>query len=76
MYHKMDLDYDILGVNEPIEVIEYKDDGYTKNYLETFKLYPLGYYMYFKEILEMNLEGVSFSRKKCIFINIIFCLLI
>ncbi len=67
MYHKMDLDYDILGVNEPIEVIEYKDDGYTKNYLETFKLYPLGYYMYFKEILEMNLEGVSFSKKMYIY---------
>ena len=59
MYHKMDLDYDIVGINKSIEVGDYKDDGYTNNILEVFKIYPLGYYMYFKEILEMNLEGVS-----------------
>lgn len=67
MYHKMDFDYDIIGINEAIEVGDYKEDGYTVNYLETFKLYPLGYYMYFKEILNMNLQGVSFSKKMYIY---------
>ena len=67
MYHKMDLDYDIVGINEVIEIGDYKDDGYTNNILEVFKIYPLGYYMYFKEILEMNLEGVSFSKKMYIY---------
>lgn len=67
MYHKMDLDYDIVGINKAIEVGDYKDDGYTNNILEVFKIYPLGYYMYFKEILEMNLEGVSFSKKMYIY---------
>lgn len=63
MYHKMDLDYDLLGINEAIEIGDYKDDGYTKNIIETFKESPLGYYMYFKEILDMDLKGVSFSKR-------------
>lgn len=67
MYHKMDLEYDIVGINKAIEVGDYKDDGYTNNILEVFKTYPLGYYMYFKEILEMNLEGVNFSKKMYIY---------
>ena len=63
MYHKMDLDYDLLGINEAIEIGDYKDDGYTKNIIETFKESPLGYYMYFKEILDMDLKGESFSKR-------------
>lgn len=67
MYHKMDLDYDIIGINETLEVGDYKEDGYTRQYLETFRLYPLGYYMYFKEILEMDLQGVPFAKKMYIY---------
>lgn len=67
MYHKMDLDYDVLGINEVLEIGEYKDDGYTNNILETFKNSPLGYYMYFKEILEMDLKGVSFKKRMYIY---------
>ena len=71
MYHKMDIDYDVICVNEPVAVCEYKDDGYTKNILKVFKQAPLGYYEYFKEILEMSLKGVSFKKKMY---NIIFYL--
>lgn len=67
MYHKMDLKHDIVGINEAIEIGDYKDDGYTNNIQEVFKTYPLGYYMYFKEILEMNLEGVNFSKRMYIY---------
>lgn len=67
MYHKMDLDYDVIGINEPIEIGDYKDDGYTNNILKVFQENPLGYYMFFKEILEMNLEGVSFSKRMYIY---------
>lgn len=67
MYHKMDLDYDIIGINETLEVGDYKEDGYTRQYLETFRLYPLGYYMYFKEILDMDLQGVPFAKKMYIY---------
>lgn len=67
MYHKMDIDYDVICVNEPVAVCEYKDDGYTKNILKVFKQAPLGYYEYFKEILEMSLKGVSFKKKMYIY---------
>ena len=68
MYHKMDLDYDIIGINEPIMIIgDYRKDGYTKNIQKIFKENPLGYYEYFREILEMDLKGVSFKKKMYIY---------
>ena len=67
MYHKIDKDYDILGINEVIEIGDYKEDGYTKNMYEIFKKYPLGFYMYFKELLEMDLRGVAFSKRMYIY---------
>ena len=63
MYHKMDRDYDIIGINEVLEIGDYRTDGYTKNILKTFKDSPLGYYMYFKEILEKDFAGVSFNKR-------------
>ena len=63
MYHKMDEKYKILCVNKAIEIGEYKEDGYTKNILETFKKYPNGYYKYFKEILKKDLNGVLLKKK-------------
>lgn len=68
MYHKMDLDYDIIGINEAIMVIsDYRKDGYTKNIIDIFKTNPLGYYEYFREILRMDLKGVSFKKKMYIY---------
>ncbi len=59
MYHKMDLEYDVICINEPIIIGEYKEDGYTKNINKIFKENPLGYYEYFKEVLEMDLGRSS-----------------
>ena len=63
MYHKMDRDYDIIGINEVLEIGDYRTDGYTKNIIETFINSPLGYYMYFKEILGKDFTGVSFNKR-------------
>lgn len=63
MYHKIDEIYKILCINETIEIGDYKEDGYTKNILETFKKYPYGYYKYFKEILQRGMNGIRFSKK-------------
>ena len=67
MYHKMDRDYDIIGINEALEIGDYRSDGYSKNILATFTNYPLGYYMYFKEILEKDFAGVSFSKRMYVY---------
>lgn len=63
MYHKMDEKYKIICINEPIEIGEYIQDGYTKNIDKTFKNYPNGYYMYFKEILSKNMRGALWSKR-------------
>ena len=67
MYHQMDLEYDVICINEPIMICEYQKDGYSKNILEVFKENPLGYYEYFREILEMNLEGVTLKKRLYIY---------
>lgn len=63
LYHKMDLNYFIKCYNKTIMVCEYQEDGYTKNILKQFKKYPYGYYQYFKEILEHDMNGVAFEKK-------------
>lgn len=63
MYHQMDLEYDVICINEPIMICEYQKDGYSKNIQKVFKENPLGYYEYFKEILEMDLTGVTLKKK-------------
>ena len=63
MYHKMDENYKLLAINKPIEQGSYIEDGYTKNINKTFKESPYGYYMYFKEILEKDMEGVIFKKR-------------
>ena len=62
MYHKMDKTYKIKGINLPIMICELQENGYTKNITEVFKNNPKGYYKYFKEILEMPLEGVKLTK--------------
>lgn len=67
MHHNIDLDYDVIGINKPIIIGGYREDGYTRNFLKVFKENPLGYYEYFKEILEMDLKGVTFKKKTYIY---------
>lgn len=63
MFHKMDLEYKIKCVNEPIMICDYQEEGYTKNILEIFKKNPYGYLKYFEEMLDMDLRGVSFKKR-------------
>ena len=63
MYHKMDEKYKLIAINEVIEQGSYIEDGYTKNINKTFKSNPYGYYMYFKELLKKNMNGVKFSKR-------------
>ena len=62
MHHKMDQKYKIKGFNFPLMICEYRQDGYTKNIKEVFKKSPFGYYEYFKELLQMPLDGVKLKK--------------
>lgn len=63
MYHKMDKQYQIICINKPIMICEYREDGYSNNILKEFKENPYGYYEYFKEIMQNDMNGVSFSKR-------------
>lgn len=63
MYHKMDENYQMICINKPIMICEYKKDGYTQNIAKQFKENPYGYYAYFKEILQKDFKGVKFSKR-------------
>ncbi len=63
MHHQMDEKYKIIGINQPIMICEYQEEGYTKNITKQFKENPYGYYEYFKEILQKDFKGVKFSKR-------------
>lgn len=63
MHHQMDEKYKIMGINQPIMICEYQEEGYTKNITNQFKENPYGYYEYFKEILQKDFKGVKFSKR-------------
>jgi hypothetical protein len=67
MYHKIDLDYDVICVNKAIEIGDYREDGYTQNIEKIYVQYPLGFYHYYREILEMDLKDVTFDQKTSIY---------
>ena len=63
MYHKMDLENQMICINEPIMICEYQKEGYTKNIIEQFKASPYGYYEYFKEIFDHDMRNILFSKR-------------
>ena len=63
MYHKIDEKYKALTVNVSIIQGSYIEGGYSKNINKTFKNCPVGYYMYFKEILARQMKGVKFKKR-------------
>ena len=44
-------------------ICEYQESGYTKNVIKQFKENPYGYYNYFKEILQKQMNGVKLNKR-------------
>lgn len=63
LHHEMDLHYNVKCFNKKIMICEYKEDGYSKNINELFLKYPKGYYQYFKEIFNQDMNGVTFKKR-------------
>lgn len=63
LHHKIDLQYTVRCFNKPIMICEYQKEGYSKNILDLFKKYPYGYFLYFKEMFEQDLHGVTLKKR-------------
>ena len=63
LYHEMDLKYKMICINEPIMICKYQESGYTQNINKQFKDSPYGYFEYFKEILNRDMNGVTFNKR-------------
>lgn len=63
LYHEMDLQYNMICINKVIMICQYQEEGYTKNIDKQFRENPYGYFEYFKEILNRNMNGVKFNKR-------------
>lgn len=64
MYFQMDDATDgLLFKNKEIVTAEYRDDGYSKNIIETFKKYPKGYYKYFQYLINKPMHHILFKKR-------------
>lgn len=63
MYHKMDENYHMICINQPIMICEYQKEGYSRNIKKEFKENPYGYYQYFLEILQKDMRGAKFKKR-------------
>lgn len=69
MYHMMDNHYNVLCINEVIQIGDYLENGYTKKYEQIMRNNPIGYYKYFKEIINFGFEKIRFRKKLYILKN-------
>lgn len=63
MHHEMDLKYKIKCYNKPIMICEYQEKENSENIDKVFLENPNGYFKYFMEILQRDMEGVSFEKR-------------
>ena len=67
LQHKMDLQYVVRCFNTPIMICEYQKEGYSKNINKLFLENPCGYYNYFKEIFEQDMNRVTIKKRLYIY---------
>ena len=60
-YFQVDLTHEVLILNEPVVVVEYMEDGFTKNILKSYKKNPNSY-IYYREFI-MTYPNATFYHK-------------
>ena len=60
-YFLVDLDYDMLILNEPLCIVEYMPDGYTKNIIKSYKK-NLNNYIYYRRFI-LSYPNATFKHK-------------
>ena len=63
MFNEMDKHYDVLCFNESIMVCSYLDEGYSNNIHNIFKENPFGFFEYFKQLFDFDMNGIAFEKR-------------
>ncbi|MCS5420925.1 MULTISPECIES: glycosyltransferase family 2 protein [Psychrilyobacter] len=65
-YKKYDLDYELALMNEVVCIVEYLEDGSSKNMLNQYLKNPKGFSFYRKENMKYPNTGLLYKYKECI----------
>ena len=65
-YYKLDEEYELYLINEILCIVEYMDDGSTKNMLRQYKKNPKGWLFYRIENLKLNNTSLKYKFIQCI----------
>ncbi|UTR10582.1 glycosyltransferase family 2 protein [Evansella sp. LMS18] len=65
-YHKIDEDYQMLLLNEPLCVVEYLEDGSSLNMLNQYKRNPKGFSFLRVELMKLPFASTSFKFRQAI----------
>lgn len=65
-YYKIDKEYELLLMNEPICVVEYRDDGSSLNMFSQYRKNPKGWCFYRKENMKLQGTSLGFKFKECV----------
>ena len=63
MHNEIDKKYNIVCFNTAIMICTYLNEGYSKNIKKIFLKNPYGYFEYFKQLLNFNMNGVLFRKR-------------
>lgn len=63
MYNEIEKNYNIVFFKNAISICEYLEEGYSKNIYKEFFNNPFGYYHYFKEMFEINMNGILLKKR-------------
>lgn len=65
-YFKLDEEYEMLLMNEPLCVVEYLEDGSSLNMLYQYRKNPRGFAFYRKELMKLTSANLSFKFRQSI----------
>ncbi|PYZ96948.1 glycosyltransferase [Alteribacter lacisalsi] len=65
-YYKLDEDYELLLLNEPLCVVEYLEDGSSMNMFRQYYRNPKGFSFYRKELMKLPFVDLKFKFRQAI----------
>lgn len=65
-YYKLDQEYEMLLFNKVLCLVEYLEDGSSKNMFNQYRKNPKGFAFYRKELMKLKSANISFKFRQCI----------